>query len=85
MNANGVSSFSLGLSGTRYPGTMFPHTFQPQRGCALSDAFPACPDGTALRFDASTVPDPRVGLMAFGQPWAVGRKPVGLFHASSII
>ena len=36
------------------------------------------PDGTALRFDASSAPVPRVGLIAFCQPWAGGRKPVGL-------
>jgi hypothetical protein len=80
--ANGVSSFSPGLRGTRYPGTMSPHTFQPQRGCAPNHARSTPPDGTALRFDSSSAPVPRVGLISFGQPWAGGRKPVGLLDAS---
>jgi hypothetical protein len=76
--ANGVPSFSPGLRCTRYPGTTSPHKFQPQRGCAPCDARPTPPDGTALRFDSSSAPVPRGGLISFGQPWAGGRKPVGL-------
>jgi len=94
--ANGVPSSSPGLRGTRNPGTPSPHTSQPQRGCALCDVPPSTPpDGTALRFDSSSAPVPRVGLISFGQRWAGGRKPVGLldsvptlfchFHRSPII
>ncbi len=77
-NATGVPFFSPGMRGTRYPGTSFHHASQPQRGCAPCDAATANPDGTALRFDFPTARNPRVGLIAFGQPWAGGRKPVGL-------
>jgi hypothetical protein len=83
MNANGVPPFSPGLrSSDRYPGTPSPHTSQPQRGCAPCDARSTPSDGTALRFDSSSAPVPRVGLIAFGQPWAGGRKPVGLLDTS---
>jgi hypothetical protein len=82
-NANGVSSSSPGLRGTRYPGTSSDHASQPQRGCAPCDVATTNPDGTALRFNSSTAPDPRVGLIAFGQPWAEGRKPVGLMDSNT--
>jgi len=39
-------------------------------------------DGTALRFISSTAPVPRVGLIAFSQPWAGGRNAVGVFPAA---
>jgi hypothetical protein len=78
MNANGVPTSSPGLRGTRYPGSWSRQTSQPPRGCAPNDARSAMPDGTALRFDSSSAPIPRVGLISFGQPWAEGRKPVGL-------
>ena len=62
------------------PGTPSPHASQPQRGCAPCDARSPPPDGTALRFDSSSSnPNPRVARSA--QPWAGGRKPVGLLNA----
>jgi len=83
-NANGVPPSSPGLRGTRYPGTPSPDESQPQRGCAPCDAVPTNPDGTVLRFNSSVAPDPRVGLIAFGQPWAGGREPVGLMDSSFV-
>ena len=77
-NANGVPPSSPGLRGTRYPGSSPRKTSQPQRGCGPCDAAFATPDGTALRFGSLVAHEPRVGLIAFGQPWAEGRKPVGL-------
>ena len=82
MNANGVPYSSPGLRGTRHPGSSSHQTPQPQRGCAPCDARSTPSDGTALRFDTSAAPVPRVGLIAFGQPWAGGLKPVGLLEAS---
>ena len=76
--ADGVPSSSPGLCCTRYPGTSPRKMFQPQRGCRPCVATPANRDGTALRFGSFVAPVPRVGLIAFGQPWAEGRKPVGL-------
>lgn len=77
--ANGVPTFSPGLrSLDRYPGRTSPNTIQPQRGCDPCAARSTPPDGTALRFDSFVTHGPRVGLIAFGQPWAEGRKPVGL-------
>jgi hypothetical protein len=55
------------------------HAIQQQRGCAPCAAASTPPDGTALRFNIFT-PIPRVGLISFGQPWAEGRKPVGLLN-----
>ena len=82
--ANGVPSSSPGLrSSDRYPGTSPHPASQPQRGCAPCDVRPTNPDGTALRFDSSMAPIPRVGLIAFGQPWAGGRKPVGLLDSGN--
>jgi hypothetical protein len=81
MNANGVPTSSPGLRGTRYPGLWFRKMIQPQRGCAPCDAALAIPDGTALRFDSLAAPVPRVGLISLGQPWAGGRKPVGLLDS----
>jgi|GEM_PF-1189590 len=82
--ANGVPSSSPGLrSLDRYPGKPSHHTTQPQRGCTLSVARSTPPDGTALRFDALSAPIPRVGLISFGQPWAGGRKPVGLMDSNT--
>ena len=75
--ANGVPSSSPGLRGTRYPGTRPHHRSQPQRGCAPFAARFTPPDGTALRFGISTRV-PRVGLIAFDQPWAGGRNAVGV-------
>ena len=82
--ANGVPAFSPGLRGTRYPGSSPHKTTQPQRGWVPCDVAPAIPVGTALRFDSAVAHEPRVGLIAFGQPWAEGRKPVGLgiFYAN---
>jgi hypothetical protein len=81
--ANGVPSPSPGLRGTRYPGSLPRKTSQPQRGCAPCDATPANPGGTTLRFGSFAAHEPRVGLIAFGQPWAEGRKPVGLMDSGS--
>ena len=83
MNVNGVPSSSPGLrSSDRYPGSPSPQTIQPQRGCAPCDAASTKPDGTALRFGSFVAHEPRVGLILFGQPWAEGRKPVGLMDSN---
>lgn len=78
MNANGVPPSSPRLRGTRYPGLLSRKKSQPQRGCAPCDVVPANPDGTALRFDSFVAHEPRVGLIAFDQPRAGGRNPVGI-------
>jgi hypothetical protein len=79
--ANGVPTSCPGLrSSDHYPGTRLHQTIQPQRGCAPCDARPTPPDGTALRFDSPVITIPRVARSA--QPWAGGRKPVGLLDAS---
>lgn len=78
MNANGVSPSSPGLRGTRYPGSLTRKTSQPQRGCAPCDDRLTPSDGTALRFGSLVAHEPRVGLIASGQPWAGGRNPFGI-------
>jgi hypothetical protein len=81
MNAKGVPPSSPGLRGTRYPGSSSRKIPQPQRGCAPCDVATTNPAGTALRFDSLVAHEPRVGLIAFGQPWAEGRKPFGLLDS----
>jgi hypothetical protein len=55
---------------------------QPQRALRPRSVFHSTLGGTTLRFrDAYRIP--RVGLIPFGQPWAGGRKPVGLGTASA--
>jgi len=76
-NANGVPSSSPGLRGTRYPATPAPHEFRPQRGCAPCDVFPT--NRTEPHCGSIPPPSiPKVGLIAFDQPWAGGRNPVGI-------
>ena len=77
-NANGVVPSSPGLpSSDRYPGT--PSPAHSNRNAVAPRATPDPPQRAEPRCGSIYLPPiPRVGLIAFGQPWAGGRNPFGI-------